>query len=226
MSSRRRSLGVIAAIVCGAVCMTSCSHAINDDGNDITNPLGHNPGIQTHILQVTASTTDIGVGQGASITATYDGVVLASNVPGGGPAITVSDPSVIGCCELAAFAYSVGKARWTATYGQSTAFIDFSVHAQNGISAILYPLPTPSGMPTWTPPGGVTVSAGSTIMFELLKTGLVSHNVVFDAVPGAPDAITQNGFTTSANRVFSTPGVFTFTCTIHGETGMVNVVAQ
>jgi plastocyanin len=53
----------------------------------------------------------------------------------------------------------------------------------------------------------------------------VSHNVVFDPVPGAPDGITQNGTTTSANRVFPTAGVFTFTCTIHGETGMVTVVA-
>ncbi len=225
MTNRRRSLGFIGAIVCSAVCVTSCSHPINDDGNDITNPMGRNPGITTHIFQVTASSTDIGVGDGASITATYDGQVLSSNVPGNGPVITVSDPSVIGCCELGGFAYSVGTARWTATYAGQTAIIDFTVHAQNGVSAILYPTPTPVG-PTWTPPGGVTVAAGSTITFELLKAGLVSHNVVFDAAPGAPNGIAQDGFTNAANRVFSTPGVFTFTCTIHGETGMVNVVAQ
>jgi hypothetical protein len=214
-------------VLTGAIFVSACSHPINDDGNDITNPLGHDPGIQTHILTLTPSQTDLGVGEGATITATFDGIVLPGNVPGSGPVITVSDPSVIGCCELGAPAYSVGKATLTATYGGSTATIDFTVHAQNGISAILFPNANPNpSAPAWTPPGGVTVAAGSTIMFELLKVANMSHNVVFDAVPGAPAGIAQDGNTTSANRVFATPGVFTFTCTIHGETGMVTVVAQ
>ena len=193
---------------------------------DITNPLGHNPGIQTHILTLTPSKTDLGVGEGAAITATYDGRALDGTVPGAGPAITVSDPSVIGCCVLGAPAYSVGKATLTATYGGSTASIDFTVHAQNGISAILFPSSNSSLPASWTPPGGVTVAAGSTIMFEVLKVANTSHNVVFDAVAGAPDDVIQDGKTNSANRVFSTPGIFTFSCTIHGETGMVKVVAQ
>jgi hypothetical protein len=227
MTSRRRSLGCIAAIVCSAVCVTSCSHPINDDGNDITNPMGKNSGIQTHILSLTPSATEIGVGQGAGIVATYDGIVLADNVPGSGPVITVSDPSVISCCGLGVFGYSVGTAKYTATYGGSTATLEFAVHAQNGISAYLYPALDPIlASASWTPPGGVSVAAGSTVTFAMMKGGGLSHNLVFDPVPGAPDGIAQNGMTTTANRVFPTAGIFTFACTIHGETGVITVVAQ
>jgi hypothetical protein len=227
MTSRRRSLGFIAAVVCSAVCAASCSHPINDDGNDITNPMGKNTGITSHILTLTPSATEIGVGQGAGISAMYDGVALADNVPGAGPVITVSDPSVISCCGLGVFGYSVGTATYTATYGKSTATIVFTVHAQDGVSAYLFPVLNPIlATASWTPPGGVSVAAGSTVTFAMMVSPGLSHNVVFDAVQGAPDDITQNGKTNSANRVFSTPGIFTFTCTLHGESGMVTVIAQ
>jgi plastocyanin len=216
----------ITALVCGAVCVTSCAHPINDDGDDITNPMAHNPGITTHTLTLSVDHTDLGVGEGVAITATYDGMVLPANVPGAAPIVTVSDPSVIACCALDAFAYSVGSATLTATYGELTQTISFTVHAQNGISALVFPTGNQTtGTSSWTPPGGVFVEAGSTVQFSLLKVAQLAHNVVFDAVPGAPADITQNGSTTSANRVFPTAGIFTFTCTIHGETGMVTVVA-
>ena len=224
MSRIRRGPGFIASLVLCAVCVMSCSHPINDDGNDITNPVGHNPG--THTLLMSADRTDIGVGESAVITVTYDGAAIAAAVPGNMLVVTVSDPSVIASAGTGAFGQSVGSATVTGTYQGASASIAFSVHAVNGISALLYPsVNTITGVAMWTPQGGVHIPSGSTVQFTLLSGGEY-HNVVFDPVPGAPQSITQSGMLESSTRQFPTAGMFTFTCTIHGETGLVSILQQ
>jgi plastocyanin len=160
------------------------------------------------------------------ITATYDGAVIAAAVPGNSLTVVVSDPGVISSGGAGALATSVGSATVTGTYQGASASISFTVHAQNGISALLYPAYNQiTGMAMWTPPGGVHIPAGSVVEFTLASGGL-AHNVVFDAVPGAPASINQSGTLLSTDRQFPTAGVFTFTCTLHGETGVVTILQQ
>jgi len=69
-------------------------------------------------------------------------------------------------------------------------------------------------------PASLTVAKGATVTFTFQS---VEHNVVFDAVTGAPAGI---GATTSnaVQRVFATSGAFGFQCTIHsGMRGSVTV---
>ncbi|HEV8411859.1 MAG TPA: hypothetical protein VGQ30_15245 [Gemmatimonadaceae bacterium] len=222
MANRHRRLGSIAVIVCSAALMTSCAHAINDDGNDITNPQGHNPG--THTLLATADRTDLGVGESAVITVTYDGATIAGGVPGNALTASVSDPGVITGGGNGAIATSVGSATVTLTYQGVTATLSFTVHRKDGIDALLYPVTNQlTGVAMWTPPGGVHVPVGSTVEFTMKNSG-VAHNIIFDAIPGAPEDIGQTGTTTAASRLFQTAGVFTFTCTLHGETGIVTIL--
>jgi plastocyanin len=219
----RRAVGSIATVLCCTFSLAACiSHAVNDDGADITNPLGHNPG--THTLLLSAPTNDLGVGEGTVITATYDGVAVTDGVPGNSVVVTSSNTSVIGSA-LGVHAFSVGSATITATYQGSTATIGFSVHQLNGLSAILAPFSNAqTGTAAWTPPT-VTVSPGSTVEFILIS-GPVSHNVVFDAVLGAPNGIPQSGSLSSATRAFPTSGIYTYSCTLHGETGVITILQQ
>jgi plastocyanin len=70
-------------------------------------------------------------------------------------------------------------------------------------------------------PAVVSIARGGTVTWTN-GTG-VSHNVVFDAVAGAPASVASH--TTGSNaRTFSTGGTFAFRCTNHaGMDGSVNV---
>lgn len=70
-------------------------------------------------------------------------------------------------------------------------------------------------------PATTSVSAGDTVYF--IWAGVAQHNVIFDAVAGAPAncPLTSGGVCT---RVFTTVGVFTYGCTVHpGMNGSVMV---
>ena len=123
------------------------AHAINDDGSDITNPNGANPG--SRILTLSADRTDLGVGDVQEIIVRYAGATLLNNQP---VIATISDPSVIAGSAFGARAISVGGATITATYQGSTATLGFSVHAQYGLSAIVgTPLNTLTGVSVFSP---------------------------------------------------------------------------
>lgn len=207
---RRLSLGgllVASVAACGGL-----AHPVSNDGNDVTNP-------RTPTLSLSADRTDLGVGDIQLITATYNGAVLN----GGGtipPTSTVSDPGVIAGGAFSATALSVGGAMITATYQGSTAAIGFTVHSQYGLAAIIGAYTNAlTGESAWLP-SSVRVQAGSTVQFNIASM----HNVVFDAVPGAPANIAV-GATGAAGiwRQFPTAGSFTYRCTIHGEAGLINV---
>jgi plastocyanin len=53
----------------------------------------------------------------------------------------------------------------------------------------------------------------------------VSHNVVFDAAAGAPADIPVGPAGSAVDRTFSTVGSFAYKCSVHGETGIVSVIA-
>ena len=61
-------------------------------------------------------------------------------------------------------------------------------------------------------PTSITVAKGTSVTFTFQA---VEHNVVFDAVTGAPAGI-GNTASTAVQRVFATAGTFGFQCTIHG----------
>lgn len=214
------SLGTLVLSAAGVAACGGLAHSVSNDGNDVTNPLGQNPGTPT--LSLTATTNTVPVGSGVPITPTYDGQVLINN--GSVPPAAVSDSSVISGSAFGVLGLSVGGATITATYQGSSASISFSVVAQNGIDGIIYnSTNSTTGVSTWFP-GAMHVETGSTVQFAI-PTGAVQHNVTFDPVPGAPPNIPAGVVGDAAVRVFSTAGSFPFHCTIHGEAGVVNVIA-
>lgn len=68
-------------------------------------------------------------------------------------------------------------------------------------------------------PTSLTVAKGTSVTFTFQS---VEHNVVFDAVTGAPAGI-GNTASSAVQRVFANAGTFGFQCTIHG--GMRGSVA-
>jgi plastocyanin len=163
------------------------------------------------------------VGEAVTVTATYGGKILN----GGGEALTwtISDPGVIVGSAFSATGTSVGGATLTVTYAGSTATLGFTVHAKDGLSALVSDITDgTTGTSAWRPPE-ITVAAGSTVEFNISNNG-VSHTVVFDAVAGAPDNVPAGPAGFAADRTFPTAGSFIYKCSIHGETGVVNVLRQ
>lgn len=220
MRMHRRTPVSIGTLVFFAVGVAGCgvlAHPVSNDGNDITNPKAANPG--TAALSLSADRTDLGVGDSQLITATYDGAVL--NGGGATPSSTISDSGVIAGGAFGARALSVGGATITATYQGSTASIGFTVHSQYGLSATIGAYTNAlTGVSMWSP-ASVRVPAGSTVQFIISST----HDVVFDPVPGAPPniAVGSTG-ATGIWRQFPAAGTFTYQCTVHGETGVINVM--
>jgi plastocyanin len=71
-------------------------------------------------------------------------------------------------------------------------------------------------------PASLTVPVNTTVSFTFESVG---HNVIFDAVNGRPADISGSNASTTITRVFTTPGTFTYHCTLHaGMNG--TVVAQ
>jgi plastocyanin len=212
----RRIIPSVLLIACLAAC-GGLAHPLSDDGNDITNPVGQNPG--THTLTMSVAQTDLGVGDSEAMTVMYDGASVQSGLP-----ITSvnSDPSVIGSGGLGVLALSVGTATLAATYQGSTASITLSVHSQYGLSALVFMQANPLTGPAWYA-DSVTVSAGSTIQFGL-QSGALFHNLVFDPVSGAPANIPEGSINANTvDREFPAAGTFPYQCTIHGERGVVVV---
>jgi plastocyanin len=214
MRIARRAIVTVGILVFSAAGVAACgglAHPVSNDGNDANNPNGKNPG--TNTLNLTVVNTNLAVGDTESVTGTYAGATLMNN---GTFTVTSSDPSVVNVGGVSMQARSVGSATITASYATSQSTITISVHPSNGISAIvgLYATSPPAWLPT-----PVRVQVGSNVQFGIGST----HNVVFDAVPGAPANIAVGANGVNLIRLFSTAGAFTYQCTIHGEAGLINV---
>lgn len=73
-------------------------------------------------------------------------------------------------------------------------------------------------------PQTIRVATGGTITWKFESVG---HNVIFDAVTGAPANIPGSNSNTNIARTFATNGTFPYHCTIHpGMTGTVQVTAS
>lgn len=70
-------------------------------------------------------------------------------------------------------------------------------------------------------PQTITIKVGTTVAYAF---GSIGHNVIFNAVTGAPDDIVGVNSNTIIARTFSTAGTFPYQCTIHTNmTGSVTV---
>jgi hypothetical protein len=210
---RRLTLGAL-VIACLAAC-GELAHPVSNDGNDVGFKSGANPG--TGSLSLSADSTAIAVGSGVSIKVMYNSEPFPFNTA----LLTTasSDSTKVECC---AFGVSVGSATLTYSYNGAQASIGISVHQNSaGASARLTASTNPNtGVSSWVT-DSVQVPVSSLVEFALFP----DHNVVFDSVPGAPSNIPAPGGTASSvfvfPRSFATPGVFTFHCSVHGESGVV-----
>lgn len=70
-------------------------------------------------------------------------------------------------------------------------------------------------------PATVTIAAGRTVTFRFSS---VPHNVLFDAVAGAPSSIAAPTSNASVSRTFATVGTYPYDCGLHpGMAGTVVV---
>jgi plastocyanin len=202
---------VAAAAFLGAAC-GGLAHPVSNEGADAGNPNGANPG--TTILTINASRTPLSVGDTASIVGNVGGMPIANN---GAFQSTSSDPSVLFVGGTALFARSAGTATINATYNGYAASPPLTVTvypAANGAYAVITVQNTE---PPAFAPASVYVKVGAQVQFSVGT----AHNVVFDVLAGAPQNV-QTG-AGSVLRAFSVTGMFTYQCTIHGESGVVNV---
>jgi plastocyanin len=204
------SSGLLAVAVCACAC-GGLSHPLSNDGSDGNSALGANPG--TSVLLLTANRTSLALGDTETLGGTYAGATLINN---GTFTATSSDSSVVAVGGIYLQALSVGSATITGSYQGSQASIGFTVLPVDGLSAIVGVRAT--SPPTWVP-SAVKVVVGSAIQFNVGTT----HSVVFDAVPGAPPNISVGAVGAQTVRLFPAAGAFTYQCTIHGESGVVNV---
>ena len=215
MRITRRAIAMVGILAFSAAGVAACgglAHPVSNDGSCPPGTPGClNPG--THTLNLTVSNTNLAVGDTESVTGTYAGQTLYSD---GTFTATSSDPSVVWVGGISMWARSVGTATITASYQAAQSTVTISVHPSNGISAIVNLQAT--SPPAWNPTP-VRVQVGSNVQFGIGST----HNVVFDAVPGAPANIAVGASGANLIRLFSTAGAFTYQCTIHGEAGVINV---
>jgi plastocyanin len=189
------------------------SKPINSDGSCAsTSSCQTNTGTQT--LKLTADHTLLKVGESVPISASFGGMLL--NGSGNYLPSTVSDSSVISASAFGASALSVGTATLTASYENSPASLSFTVEKNDdGVSAIVRTVVFAGGTTSWYPQVAKS-QVGLTVEF-MASAG---HNLVFDHAPGVPADVPLGA---SATRVFTTPGSFTFSCTVHGEAGVINI---
>jgi plastocyanin len=212
----RKRLAAFSAAALMVACAASCSvlaHPVSNDGNDASNPNGANPG--TMSLTINASRSSLGVGDTASIIGTIGGQTVVNN---GLFTSTSSDPSVLWVAGTFMWARSVGTVTINAVYSgyQATQPMTVSVHpAVNGSSASVIVQNTD---PPVFAPNNVYIKAGSVVQFSVGT----AHNVVFDVLAGVPQNV-QTGAGTVL-RTFPVVGMFSYQCTAHGETGVVNVI--
>jgi plastocyanin len=65
-----------------------------------------------------------------------------------------------------------------------------------------------------------TVAAGTPVTFQW--SGGAQHNIHFDAVPAPVDSVPTSN-SGSASRTFTTPGTYSYHCTIHPMSGVIVV---
>jgi plastocyanin len=197
----------IFAASCGGL-----AHPVSNEGADAGNPNGANPG--TTILTINASRSPLGVGDTASITGNVGGMPISNN---GSFQATSSDPSVLFVGGTALFARSVGTATINATYNGYPATPPLTVTVYPASNGTYATIGVQNSDPPAFAPASVYVKAGALVQFSVGTT----HNVVFDVLAGAPQNV-QTG-AGIVLRTFSVNGMFTYRCTVHGESGVVNV---
>lgn len=225
MRTRRRdlvALGALMLAIAGASCKDIGLAAPVDNGGSCTNNTSCVAATPSNTLTLSAATSSIPVGGGVAITPMYNGQLLISNSLA--LQATVSDSTVLSGSAFAASGLSVGGATITATYQGASASISFVVVPQNGLSGIMHLITNPgTGAWQWFP-GTMHVALGAAVEFGIAN-GSVQHNVIFDSVPGAPQNIPVGASEFATVSTFGTVGTFPFHCSIHGEAGVINVVA-
>jgi len=234
--ARMMALGALVVVI---ACVSSCdalglAHPVNNDGSCAGNLSAcSNPGtcvgsatipchnVGANVLNLAPDSADLAVGELSNITATYGGSTLTGFADGPLVPATISDSSVIAGTAFYATALSVGTATISATYNGSQAMVTFTIHqTANGVSAFVFMNSnSETGAASWSPISA-RVQAGWTVQFNTMA----AHNITFDAIPGAPANIPALSFNPTL-RIFSTVGTFPYHCTLHGEAGVVNVVA-
>jgi plastocyanin len=202
-------------VAVGAVFLAACgglAHPVSNDGNDLGNPNGANPG--TTILTINASRTPLSVGDTATIIGNVGGMAVSNN---GAFQSTSSDPSVLFIGGTSLHARSVGTATINATYNGYAATPPLTITVYPASNGAYASISVQNTEPPAFAPASVYVKSGAQVQFNVGAT----HNVTFDVLAGAPQNVQAGDG--SVLRTFSVAGSFTYQCTVHGESGVVNV---
>lgn len=201
-----------AASVFGVAACGVLAHPVSNDGADAGNPNGNNPG--TTILTINASRSPLLVGDTATITGSVGGLPISNN---GAFQSTSSDPSVLFVGGTALFARSVGTATINASFNGYVAPMPLTITVYPASNGAYATIGVQNTDPPAFAPANVYVKSGALVQFNVGST----HNVVFDLLAGAPQNVEKGAG--SVLRTFAVTGSFTYQCSAHGESGVVNV---
>jgi plastocyanin len=223
---RTRTIGLAAALFVAAgvgACTKiesalGLSHVTNDDGNDKTNPAGHNPGSTTLTMTLYA-TTPMRVGDTLQAAAgvSFSGMVGTKSWAN----LAMTDSSVASIVTNDTplqyiAAHSVGRVQMTGHYESAVATpFNITVIPRDGISAWV---DVDSAGYAWNP-SAFRVAPGSSVQFNIGRV----CDVVFDAGQGVPANIAVGSTGPDIVRVFPVAGTFSFHCTAYGQSGVITV---
>jgi plastocyanin len=224
MQVNGQRLTTLGALALSAISLTSCdavglAKPVNSDGSCAgSNSTACQANLGTQSLLLTVDHTLLKVGEGVSITARFNGMLM--NGSGNYLPASVSDSSVLSGSAFSAVGLSVGTAVLSVSYEGTPASLTFSVvKSDDGISAFVRAAVFADGSTSWWPATAKS-QVGQTVQFFTSDNTAHKHNLVFDPTPGAPADIALGA---TATRVFTMPGSYTFSCTVHGEAGVINI---
>jgi plastocyanin len=217
-------VSTLGAIALAAISLSSCdavglSKPVNSDGSCAgSNSTACQANKGTPSLSLAVDHTLLKVGEGVAITASFNGMLL--NGSGNFLPSTVTDSSVLNASAFGASGLSVGTATLTVSYEGTPASLTFTVETNDdGVSAIVRAEVFAGGSTLWWPSVS-KAHVGQNVQFYTSDNTAQKHNIVFDPAPGVPANVPLGATTT---RVFTAPGSFTYSCTVHGESGVINI---
>ena len=194
-----------------------------DDGGGTTNPPPPPPQNTQTLGSISTNVTSMSLvaGNTQTITVSAFDTQGAVSVNFGNPSFTVTSSTV---AEVDAGGTVLGLTQGATTVNVSVTMGAVTRSAPVAVT-VTGALPSQGNVSTTSgdvfTPNKVAISQGGQVTWTF---GGVEHTVSFTSAAGAPAGISSGGYSSSHTRTFSTPGNYSYVCTIHaGMSGQVIV---